>query len=75
MKGKNADLINHWAPNLGGSINAAAFLERFVEDGTKWVHLDIAGANEHLSPVAPICPGANGFGTQTFLNYLFKTQH
>lgn len=48
---------------LGGASNAAAFLERFVDEGTKWVHLDIAGASHHLSPVAPICAGANGFGT------------
>lgn len=26
----------------GGSI-AAAFLEKFVENGVKWVHLDIGG--------------------------------
>jgi leucyl aminopeptidase len=26
-----------------GSITAAQFLQRFVKDGTPWVHLDIAG--------------------------------
>lgn len=37
-----ADMKNtggRWA----GSVTAAQFLQRFVQDGTKWAHLDIAG--------------------------------
>ncbi len=39
---KNADVKNiggRWA----GSITAAQFLKRFIEDDTPWAHLDIAG--------------------------------
>jgi leucyl aminopeptidase len=39
---KNADIKNiggRWA----GSITAAQFLQRFIEDDTPWAHLDIAG--------------------------------
>ena len=35
-----SDNSSEWAP--GGSIGAA-FLEKFVEKGTKWAHLDIGG--------------------------------
>jgi hypothetical protein len=37
-----ADMKNVGARE-GGSITAATFLQRFVEEGVKWAHLDIAG--------------------------------
>ena len=39
---KNADMKNIGG-RFAGSITAAQFLQRFVEDGTPWAHLDIAG--------------------------------
>jgi len=47
-----------------GSITAAQFLQRFVKDGTPWIHLDIAGVasvskGTDLSP-----PGATGWGVR-----------
>jgi leucyl aminopeptidase len=37
-----ADMKNA-GPREGGSIMAATFLQRFVDEGTKWAHLDVAG--------------------------------
>jgi leucyl aminopeptidase len=56
-----ADMKNT-GPREGGSITAATFLGRFVEEGVKWAHLDIAGmvwANKasHLWD-----KGATGYG-------------
>jgi leucyl aminopeptidase len=42
LKSKIADMKNIGGPKAG-SITAAQFLQRFVEDGTAWAHLDIAG--------------------------------
>lgn len=39
---QTADLKNAGAPG-GGMLAATAFLREFVEDGTEWAHLDIAG--------------------------------
>jgi leucyl aminopeptidase len=39
---KVADMKNTGG-RWGGSISAAQFLQRFVKDGTKWAHLDVAG--------------------------------
>jgi leucyl aminopeptidase len=56
-----ADMKNV-GPREGGSITAAQFIQRFVDSGVKWAHLDIAGmvwadkAN-HLHD-----KGATGFG-------------
>ena len=42
---KVADLIN--SKTLGGNASlAAAFLEEFIEEGTQWIHLDIAGTSD-----------------------------
>ncbi len=38
----NADMKNVGG-RLAGSITAAQFLQRFVDDGMPWVHLDVAG--------------------------------
>jgi leucyl aminopeptidase len=42
LKSKIADMKNTGGPRAG-SITAAQFLQRFVEDKTSWAHLDIAG--------------------------------
>jgi leucyl aminopeptidase len=42
LRSKIADMKNIGGPNAG-SITAAQFLHRFVENKTPWAHLDIAG--------------------------------
>ena len=66
-----ADLVNSAAPNGGGANVAAAFLNEFVEDGTQWIHLDIAGSSgaKGDDPLAP--KGASGVMVATLAN-LFK---
>jgi leucyl aminopeptidase len=54
--------------NIGGrpagSVTAAQFLQRFVKDGTPWVHLDIAGVAS-LKTDTPLAPkGATGWGVR-----------
>ena len=71
---KAADLTNHSPGVFGGAIKAAAFMENFIEEGTKWVHLDIAGSAHQVSPKPPICPGYNGFGVQTLIHYVYRRQ-
>tara|TARA_B100000686_G_C16785522_1_gene974973 strand:+ start:626 stop:2125 length:1500 start_codon:yes stop_codon:yes gene_type:complete len=48
----------------GGSITAAQFLNRFVETGVKWAHLDIAGVtwSKKETPIVP--KGGTGFGVR-----------
>jgi leucyl aminopeptidase len=54
--------------NIGGkgagSITAAQFLQRFIKDGVKWAHLDIAGMvwADKAGPVWE--KGATGFGVR-----------
>jgi leucyl aminopeptidase len=56
-----ADMKNSGARE-GGSITAACFLGRFVEEGVKWAHLDIAGMVWAEKPGHLYDKGATGFG-------------
>jgi leucyl aminopeptidase len=58
-----ADMKNV-GPRGGGSITAAQFIKRFVEDGVKWAHLDIAGMVWSAKPGATWDKGATGFGVR-----------
>ncbi|MFK7764947.1 MAG: leucyl aminopeptidase [Roseobacter sp.] len=54
--------------NIGGrpagSITAAQFLQRFIKDGTPWIHLDIAGVASIKSGTALAPKGATGWGVR-----------
>lgn len=68
--GKFSDLQNVVMGNPhGGSSRAAAFLERFIEKGVQWTHLDIAGAVDMDGGIPPYKVTANGFGVQSLLAY------
>lgn len=66
---KVADLTNSTGRYMGAS-GAAAFLEEFVEEGSKWVHLDIAGTAFHTSPSYGEFYGASGVMVKTLYEYL-----
>lgn len=54
----------------GGSITAAQFLKRFIEDGLDWAHLDIAGMT-WTKIGTDVCPkGATGFGVRLLNQFL-----
>jgi leucyl aminopeptidase len=58
-----ADMKNV-GPREGGSITAAQFIKRFIEDGVKWAHLDIAGMAWSDKPSNTYAKGATGFGVR-----------
>ncbi|MFD1106732.1 leucyl aminopeptidase [Sphingobium olei] len=58
-----ADMKNI-GPRYAGSITAAQFLKRFIEDGVKWAHLDIAGMVWADKPGGTWDKGATGYGVR-----------
>ena len=54
----------------GGSSLAAAFLEEFIEEGTEWIHLDIAGPADIASGTDYATQGATGVMIETLGNLL-----
>src|SRR5690606_38800706 len=64
-----ADMKNV-GPRYGGSITAAQFLQRYVENGTPWAHLDIAGMAWADKPGATWDKGATGYGVRLLDRYV-----
>ncbi|PEQ13760.1 leucyl aminopeptidase [Novosphingobium sp. PC22D] len=58
---------------FGGSITAAQFLQRFVEDERPWAHLDIAGTVWADKPGATWDKGATGFGVRLLDQFVRDT--
>ena len=58
-----ADMKNV-GPRDGGSITAAQFLQRYVEPGVKWAHLDIAGMVWSDKDGPTWAKGATGYGVR-----------
>ncbi|AKH42169.1 leucyl aminopeptidase [Altererythrobacter atlanticus] len=64
-----ADMKNV-GPRWAGSITAAQYLQRFIEDGTPWAHCDIAGMVWADKPGATWDKGATGFGVRLLDRYV-----
>ena len=64
MDSPAADVKNISGSRNAGSITAAEFLQRFVQKGTIWSHLDIAGMawSDKDTPTTP--RGATGYGVR-----------
>ncbi len=67
-----ADMKNI-GPRGAGSITAAQFLKRYIDDGVRWAHLDIAGMVWADKPGNHHDKGATGFGVR--LLDRFVTDH
>jgi len=67
-----ADMKNV-GPREGGSITAAQFLKRYVENDTPWAHLDIAGMAWSDKAKSTYDKGATGFGVRLLDQYIADT--
>jgi leucyl aminopeptidase len=63
LKSQIADMKNVGG-RPAGSITAAQFLARFVQEGTPWIHLDIAGVARVGEDTALAPKGATGWGVR-----------
>lgn len=64
-----ADMKNV-GPREGGSITAAQFIQRFIDDGVKWAHIDMAGKAWSDKAGATYEKGATGFGVRLLDQYV-----
>ena len=65
--------VKNVGPREGGSITAAQFIQRFVENGVRWAHIDMAGMAwaDKASPTYD--KGATGFGVRLLDQYVEDT--
>lgn len=67
-----ADMKNV-GPRFGGSITAAQFLQRFIQNDTPWAHLDVAGMVWADKPGATWDKGATGYGVRLLDRFVRDT--
>ena len=65
--------VKNVGPREGGSITAAEFIHRFVDEGVKWAHLDIAGMAWADKAGTTYDKGATGFGVRLLDQYVADT--
>lgn len=71
LKSDYADFSNISNQSYGGAITAALFLRRFLEDPSKWVHVDMAGVMESKEE-GYYRNSASGFGTRLLADYVME---
>lgn len=49
---------------------AACFLEKFIEPGTAWIHLDMVGPSVARDETEETHTGASGAGIYTIVNFI-----
>jgi leucyl aminopeptidase len=64
-----ADMKNV-GPREGGSITAAQFIQRFIDEGVKWAHIDMAGKAWSDKAGTTYEKGATGFGVRLLDQYV-----
>jgi leucyl aminopeptidase len=70
IKSKFADMRNIGG-RAAGSITAAQFLKRFIKDGVRWAHIDIAGVAWVEGEKAPTDPSwASGYGPRLLTKWI-----
>jgi len=62
--------IKNVGPREAGSITAAQFLARFIDEGVRWAHLDIAGMAWSDKASSTYDKGATGFGARLLDQYV-----
>jgi len=65
--------IKNVGPREAGAITAAQFLGRFVDEGVRWAHLDIAGMAWSDKAGTTFDKGATGFGVRILDQFVADT--
>jgi leucyl aminopeptidase len=72
LKSQVADMKNV-GTRAAGSITAAQFIKRFIQDGMPWIHLDIAGTASIKEDSAYAPKGATGWGVMSLNRLIADT--
>jgi leucyl aminopeptidase len=62
--------VKNVGPREGGSITAAHFIQRFIDEGVRWAHIDMAGKAWSDKAGTTYDKGATGFGVRLLDQYV-----
>lgn len=69
LKSSVADTLNNSESRYAGTVSGGKFLEKFIEEGNKWLHCDIAGTAYLSKPQRYIDKHATGVAIRTLVEY------
>jgi len=70
LKATFADMRSTGKDRYGGACTAAAFLQKFVDEGVEWAHVDIAGPAMYSRARDFMPEGGTGFGVQLLVDFI-----
>jgi leucyl aminopeptidase len=70
MRSQVADIVNSNPNGMAHPVQGATFLEFFVEKGTPWAHIDMAGHGTVDSDSGPLVPGPTGYGVRVLSEFV-----
>ncbi|MFC5403455.1 leucyl aminopeptidase family protein [Cohnella soli] len=73
LRSDYADLSNISSSAYGGAGAAALFLRRFIGEGVRWTHIDMANTVQSPSDRGYEAIGATGFGVRLLADYVLPT--
>lgn len=65
-----ADFANYAPGKAAGASVAACFLEKFIENNTKWIHLDMVGPSVVRNETEEMREGASGVNIETIVTFI-----
>ena len=68
FRSATADMKNS-GTREGGMLAAGIFLKEFIEEGTEWAHIDIAGPSFTTSPWGYTPEGGTGVPVRTLIEF------
>ncbi len=75
LKSSSADVANISRVRWGGALTAGLFLQNFIDKGTPWVHLDIAGPALREEDGTDSHKGeGSGVGVRTLVNFILAKE-
>ena len=66
--------MTNYGGKYGGTISAAAFIEKYINKDVSWIHFDIAGAAYASKEKNYIPVNATGCGVRLLVEYLKKNK-
>lgn len=67
LKSDVADSLNNTTKKQAGTVTGGKFLQKFIEKGTEWIHIDIAGTAYLSTNTRYLDKNATGHGIRTLV--------
>lgn len=72
LQSNTADFSNMSSSKFGGAITAALYLNNFIQEEKKWIHIDMANTVRPWREIGYYVSGASGFGVRLLTELILE---